>query len=98
MAIKNDENNANAWWALFHLTNNSSAFFKSLKLDYEAKNFVSISKKLNDIHLPYILPDHQDIDDWILFLQIAQGDNVSLNNNGKQALALAYFHLDDFKN
>lgn len=98
MAIKNDENNANAWWVLFHLTNNSSAFFKSLKLDYEAKNFVSISKKLNDIHLTYILPDHQDIDDWILFLQIAQGDNVSLNNNGKQALALAYFHLDDFKN
>lgn len=96
-AIEHDKHNANAWWELYHLTNNSSAFFKSLKLDYEAGNFDSVSKKLNDIYLAYISYDHRNIDDWALFLQVIQDDNVSLHDNGKQVLALAYFYLDDFE-
>ncbi|MFQ2110264.1 hypothetical protein [Aeromonas rivipollensis] len=97
-AIEHDESNADAWWKLFHSTNNSSAFFKSLTLDYEAKNFDSISRKLSNTYPTYTLCEHQNIDDWILFLQFSQDGKVSLNNNGKQALALAYFHLDGFNN
>ncbi|MGY3919229.1 DUF2971 domain-containing protein [Aeromonas eucrenophila] len=98
LAVEHDGKNASAWWKLYHLTNDSRAFFKSLKLDYEAKNFDSISIKLNDRHLAYISSDHQHIDDWALFLQIIQDDRVSLNESGKQILALAYFYLDDFEN
>lgn len=97
-AIEHDESNADAWWKLFHSTNNSSAFFKSLTLDYEAKNFDSISRKLSNTYPTYTLFEHQNIGDWILLLQFSQHGKVSLNNNGKQALALAYFHLDDFNN
>lgn len=96
-AIEHDENNANAWWELYHLTNSSSAFFKSLKLDYEEENFESVSKKLNDIYLPYISPDHHHIDDWAFFIKITKDDRVSINNNGKQVMALAHYYLDEFE-
>lgn len=97
-AIEHDESNADAWWKLFHSTHNSSAFFKSLTLDYEAKNFDAISRKLSNTYPTHTLFEHQKKGDWILFLQFSQHGKVSLDNNGKQALALAYFHLDDFNN
>lgn len=99
-AVDYDKNNTNAWWSLYHLNNNSDAFFKSLKLDYDANNFDLVSKKLNETYQPlsYMSSDHQLKDDWDLLLKITQDDRVSLNDNGKQILALAYFHLSNFEN
>ncbi|MGN5127210.1 tetratricopeptide repeat protein [Aeromonas sp. 30P] len=99
-AVYYDINNTNAWWSLYHLNNDSDAFFKSLKLDYDANNFGLVSKKLNDTYLSlsYMPSDRQRKDDWSFLLQITQDDRVSLNDNGKQILALAYFHLGDFEN
>lgn len=87
LAILENDENANAWWAIYLNTGDETAFLRSIRSDYEHGDFLNLNRRLNDV-----LNVNVDFkkDAWDLLIEILNDERVEKNESVNSILFTAY--------
>lgn len=98
--IKSSElkNDSDILLKIYNKTRNIKYFIKSIKLDYENKNFKKIQNLLNSFFftVDQKQTDELELDDWITVKKIILDNNICKKGSAELIL-WAYFYLNEFE-